>query len=621
MHSQRSSTILFVKKFINEQLSSSSSSLLLLANIRSNCWTKTIQQQSQRKFAHFPKQQQTRYNLVNKKNKIIDIQRHNKRTIMIQSTINRQQATAAMDTTTTTTTMTQSDQIRCPFHHHDNIDHNHHHHHHHYNQLKNGQQQYQSFEQIPTPAGLPLIGTLYDLIRAGGAEYVHQYCDKRHEQLGPIYREKLGNVEAVFIADANLVQQVYKHEGKYPQHMVPEPWIIYNQNKGIKRGLFFMEGEEWSIRRSALNKVFLKPDIINDYTEVFNQVVTDILDKWSMKMVENHVDSLLIDGLEKELYNWSIESLGTMIFGRRLGCITPQPSSALPDIHEFVNCVQRIFIESSNMQLIPPKLAHYFRLPVWRRFEDAASKALDLAFQYVNENARQINNNDDESSMNNQGIIKQLMNDGHMQLDEISRIIVDLFIAAADTTSHATQWALYLLSRHPNVQERLCDEIEQVTGGESINVKHLQNLSYVKGIIKESLRLYPVAPFLTRYLSDDLILGGYHVPKGQLVVISLFTTGRKNEYFDEPEKFQPERWLRDRQNGRNRVANSHACLPFGLGVRSCIGRRVAEIQMQFFLSRLVQRFHIRPTSDKEIDIKLRMITTPEKSIDLILKHR
>lgn len=70
---------------------------------------------------------------------------------------------------------------------------------------------------------------------------------------------------------------------------------------------FNREGEEWSIRRSALNKVFLKPDIINDYTEVFNQVVTDILDKWSMKMIENHVDSLLIDGLEKELYNWSIE--------------------------------------------------------------------------------------------------------------------------------------------------------------------------------------------------------------------------------------------------------------------------------------------------------------------------
>lgn len=128
-----------------------------------------------------------------------------------------------------------------------------------------------------------------------------------------------------------------------------------------------------------------------------------------------------------------------MIFGRRLGCITPQPSSALPDIHEFVNCVQRIFVESANMQLIPPKLAHSFRLPVWRRFESAANNALDLAFQYVDENARQIkkesNNNNPNNNQNitNQGIIKQLLNGCDMKLDEISRIIVDLFIAAADT--------------------------------------------------------------------------------------------------------------------------------------------------------------------------------------------
>lgn len=113
------------------------------------------------------------------------------------------------------------------------------------------------FEEIPTPPSLPLVGTLLDLILAGGAEYVHQYCDKRHKSLGPIYREKLGNVEAVFLSDAKLIQkvrahpfffrftnvhsaQVYKFEGKYPQHMVPEPWIIYNQSKGIQRGLFFM---------------------------------------------------------------------------------------------------------------------------------------------------------------------------------------------------------------------------------------------------------------------------------------------------------------------------------------------------------------------------------------------
>ena len=64
------------------------------------------------------------------------------------------------------------------------------------------------FDQIPTPPSLPIVGTLFDLILAGGAEYVHQYCDKRHKTLGPIYREKLGNIEAVFLSDAKLIQKV-----------------------------------------------------------------------------------------------------------------------------------------------------------------------------------------------------------------------------------------------------------------------------------------------------------------------------------------------------------------------------------------------------------------------------
>lgn len=65
----------------------------------------------------------------------------------------------------------------------------------------------------------------------------------------------------------------------------------------------------------------------------------------------------------------------------------------------------------------------------------------------------------------------------------------------------------------------------------------------------------------------------------------MYTSGRNDDYFDEPEQFMPERWVRD-VNGKNQVKNNFACLPFGLGARGCIGRRVAEIQMQFFLCRV-----------------------------------
>lgn len=96
------------------------------------------------------------------------------------------------------------------------------------------------YEQMPSPRHLPVIGTTIDLVRAGGAPYLHEYCDMRHKTLGPIYMEKMGGTEVVFIADSELMQKVYQNEGKFPQHMVPDPWTIYNEKHGIQRGLFFM---------------------------------------------------------------------------------------------------------------------------------------------------------------------------------------------------------------------------------------------------------------------------------------------------------------------------------------------------------------------------------------------
>lgn len=129
-----------------------------------------------------------------------------------------------------------------------------------------------------------------------------------------------------------------------------------------------------------------------------------------------------------------------MIFGRRLGCINNyEPRNdgdlkPLARIHDFVNCVQQIFVESANMTMIPPKLAYSLNLPVWRRFASAAGKALALARGYVEENLRGYDRNKVELEPG-QGVIRQLMHQEGIDEEEIVRIITDLFIAAADTVS------------------------------------------------------------------------------------------------------------------------------------------------------------------------------------------
>lgn len=115
----------------------------------------------------------------------------------------------------------------------------------------------------------------------------------------------------------------------------------------------------------------------------------------------------------------------------------------------------------------------------------------------------------------------------------------------------------------------------------------------IRGCLRESLRLYPVAPFVGRFIETDAEIGNYSIPKGVLVLASLYTSGRAPENFTEPLKFIPDRWLRPDQNGNEmeqgerKVLKSHATLPFALGSRSCVGKKIASYQIHCLITRVI----------------------------------
>lgn len=102
-------------------------------------------------------------------------------------------------------------------------------------------QRLSDYLRIPkTATAFPTLTSILRLSLNGGVSYLHKHCDKLHEQHGPIYREKLGPVEGVFIADDDLIKEVFGQEDTSPTHLIPEPWIIYNQINNVQRGLFFL---------------------------------------------------------------------------------------------------------------------------------------------------------------------------------------------------------------------------------------------------------------------------------------------------------------------------------------------------------------------------------------------
>ena len=165
--------------------------------------------------------------------------------------------------------------------------------------------------------------------------------------------------------------------------------------------------------------------------------------------------------------------------------------------------------------------------------------------------------------------------------------LITLYIAGHDTTAILLSWTWVLLAQHPAVAAELHAELDETLDGRSPTVDCLPQLSYTRNVIKEVLRLYPPAWFLFREAPPDFALGGETLPGGILFLMP-YTTQRDSRWFDEPEKFQPERWA----DGLEPELPQGAYFPFGMGPRHCIGHGFARMEAQLLLASVAQKFSL-----------------------------
>jgi cytochrome P450 family 12 len=166
-------------------------------------------------------------------------------------------------------------------------------------------------------------------------------------------------------------------------------------------------------------------------------------------------------------------------------------------------------------------------------------------------------------------------------------------------TSSALAFTMYCLAKNPEKQEKLRAELMKVMPQENtpLTEENMKNLPFLRAVLKESLRLYPPAPSNIRQIANDLVLGGYQVPKGTEVSLGMFGLYKNTKYFERPEEFIPERFLRPESNVETcpmslRQKHSFAFLPFGYGPRFCVGKRIAEMELETFLCRLFRKYQV-----------------------------
>jgi cytochrome P450 len=166
-----------------------------------------------------------------------------------------------------------------------------------------------------------------------------------------------------------------------------------------------------------------------------------------------------------------------------------------------------------------------------------------------------------------------------------------IFLAAGyETTAIALTWTFYLLSRHPQIREKLLDEIRTVIGAGAPTVVDLARLPYLDWVLSESMRLYPPAWIQMRFVAKEVELDGVRLPVGTLILLSQWVIHRLPEIWGDPEVFRPERW--DPVNGQRIPPGAY--FPFGGGPRICIGMPFAQLGARLILATILQHYTPQP---------------------------
>ncbi|KAL0964032.1 hypothetical protein UPYG_G00317360 [Umbra pygmaea] len=443
--------------------------------------------------------------------------------------------------------------------------------------------------KIRTSDDLPRIKTremLYRMFIKGYYNRLHELQLYEKQLYGPMYTVGTGNFNAIALSSVELLEELLRKDEKFPSRGDMSLWTEYRDLRGIGYGPFTEEGEKWYKLRTVLNKRMLHPKDSVKYGDVVNKVVGDLIKRiYHLRQTSPTGD--LVTNLSNELYRFSLEGISSILFETRIGCLQEE----IPvETQDFIDSIARMFSYSMHVVMLPKwsrnLLPFYGRyISGWEGIFKFSRKLIDMKMEAIQKRV------DTDQEVDGE-YLTYLLSNTNMTISEVYGSVAELLLAGVDTTSNTMMWTMYLLSRDLAVQDILYQEVSRCIPEDNIpSAQDVHRMPYLKAVVKEALRLYPVVPMNGRLMvENDVIIGGHSFPKKTTFTMCHYAISQDEKTFPEPSKFKPERWIRD---GRARP-NPFGSIPFGFGVRGCVGRRIAELEMYLALSQIIKLFEIRP---------------------------
>lgn len=367
-----------------------------------------------------------------------------------------------------------------------------------------------------------------------------------------------------------------------------------------ERGLVQTDGDRWRQQRSVVQSAFAS-DGVEAYADAVGNRVAGLTEEWSDASGDRR-------NVHRDLTSVTLRAASAVLCGHDIG-----PDRAR-QFHRWMEAAAREF-EFSPKNVGPDWLSSRPS----REFRTAASGIRSLAEDLV---ARRRDERDDDASDRDRpgdalGLLLDAAGDPSIDLPpgQIRDEVVTLLVAGHETTALGLTYASVLLSRHPDVRERVREEARTVIGEETPRYDHAADLDYTRRVFRETLRLYPPAWAVFREARAEVRLGEYRVERGSTLVLPQWSIHRDERYFEDPTTFDPDRW--DRRD----PDTVGAYFPFGSGPHACIGSRFSLTGAPLVLAGLARSFDLEVQGEPLRDFRVSITLRPRNGVRATVRRR
>lgn len=433
-------------------------------------------------------------------------------------------------------------------------------------------------------ATLPLAprSPLPYLQRVNATRNYHHGFEKLRDAGGPVTRYKLAPTriipEIVITTSPQGIHDVLDRPNTFIEKDLP---VFDEQQRLVGGNLFNLRHSEWLPRRRALQRVFTKNRVAG-YSQHMAEAAEYSFD---------HCDEAEVTDLDALCHSLTLRALGHSVLGLGLDDHTDELADALHKTLEYP-------ITRASRAVRAPQWAP---TPARHRARVAAAKLHALAAKILQEC---------RSDPSREAPLVRALIDAtdpetgaSLSDKQICDELILFMVAGHDTTSTTLTYSLWALGRHPELQDRVADEVAQL-GNRRLTPDDLPHLPYTVQVLHEALRLCPPAPALSRQAVTDVDVDGYRVEAGTWLAVGIYAMHRDPSLWKDPMTFDPDRFAPENFDDHDRWQY----LPFGGGPRGCIGSHFAMLEATLALATIIGQHRIEALDDEfPVDLPFTMI--------------